>query len=408
MGLGQRVSRSNIIASLYVVQLGDIVKLPTRTCTGTSILYVGSSTLSLAAPSTTNRNDGIRINQVQVVATHNSYHRENNLTEKGFFERLIPNPENYYYSHATPWDQLEYQAVRGFEFDVWADSEGGRYAKPLIRRLTRGELPTSPLMLKPGAKVFHVSDLDVRSTCYTIVDCLTQVKEWSDAHQDHVPIPIMIEFKNVGEEQLAIGGIDSEPWNTTNLDFLDSEIRSVFPEDRIITPDTIRRKGLTLEESVLQHGWPLLEDSRGKVLFLMDNDADRVKNNIRNPYRAGGRDSLEGRVIFTNSYPGQPDCAFMKRNDPLGDKLAQIQSLVQEGYYIRTRADEPIGTVVANNATRREIALSSGAQLVSTDFPAAGMSSRYDSEYVCQLPEHAVARCNPVNAPFECKTSDVE
>ena len=45
----------------------------------------------------------------------------------------------------------------------------------------------------------------------------------------------------------------------------------VFDADELITPDTIRHRGLTLEESVLRHGWPSLAQARGKFVFLMDN-----------------------------------------------------------------------------------------------------------------------------------------
>ncbi|HEV8635604.1 MAG TPA: Ca2+-dependent phosphoinositide-specific phospholipase C [Chloroflexota bacterium] len=85
------------------------------------------------------------------------------------------------------------------------------------------------------------------------------------------------------------------------LDALDLEIRSVFREERLITPDDVRRRRLTLEESVRRHGWPALEDGRGKVAFLLDNDPGP----IRDAYLAG-RPNLEGRVRFTNSLAGPP------------------------------------------------------------------------------------------------------
>lgn len=366
------------------------------------------SSITTQSPFNSTRSPAIRMNEIQIVATHNSYHIENNSTEKEYFQHIIWHPEGYYYSHRPVHEQLDRQQVRGFEFDVWADSQGGRYAEPIIRKLAHGEIPTSPLMYQPGAKVFHVSDLDVRSTCYTLVSCLLQVKAWSDAHPTHVPIPIQIEFKVADKDSIAIGGVQSEAWNSTNLDFLDEEIRSVFPEERIITPDSIRKEGLTLEQSVLQHGWPTLDESRGKVYFTMDNNPDRKTNNIRIPYRSHGRKNLEGRVIFTNSFPGQPDCAFIKRNIATGRHTREVQQLVKAGYIVRARADIPIMTVTRGDTKMRDAAFLSGAQIVSTDFPEIGMSERYDSDYVCKLPGKKVARCNPVNAPCECQDSGLE
>jgi hypothetical protein len=58
-------------------------------------------------------------------------------------------------------------------------------------------------------------------------------------------------------------------------------------------------------------------------MFLMVNDA--VPGPIRNPYRANGYENLEKQVIFTKSIPGEPDVAFLKRNDPRSDNLKQIE-----------------------------------------------------------------------------------
>jgi hypothetical protein len=49
-----------------------------------------------------------------------------------------------------------------------------------------------------------------------------------------------------------------------------------------------------------------------------------------------------------------------------------------------------------------------GAHVVSTDFPVPGMSARYDSDFVAELPGGGVARCNQVNAPRECRDEELE
>ena len=84
---------------------------------------------------------------------------------------------------------------------------------------------------------------------------------------------------------------------------------------------------------------------------------------------------------------------------------ARIQQLVKEGFIVRTRADADLVEARANDVTRRDLALRSGAQIVSTDFevavPAIG-------DYVVQIPGGTPARCDPVNAPKNCRPSDVE
>jgi hypothetical protein len=138
-------------------------------------------------------------------------------------------------------------------------------------------------------------------------------------------------------------------------------------------------------------------------MFLMDNDPGAISA----AYTAG-RPSLQGRVLFTGSRPGSPDAAFIKRNEPTARGFARIQGLVRSGYVVRTRSDEPLGTVLSGDETRRAAALASGAQLVSTDFPEVGMSARYDRDYVVALPGGGPASCNPVIRPPGCRSRKLE
>ena len=96
------------------------------------------------------------------------------------------------------------------------------------------------------------------------------------------------------------------------------------------------------------------------------------------------------------------------RNEPRGANTAQIQQLVRDGYLVRTRSDVPLATVTSGDTSMLDAALASGAQLISTDFPEVGMSARYDSDFVAQLPEGGTARCNPVNAPRRCRDDRLE
>lgn len=338
--------------------------------------------------------DDLRMNQVQVVGTHNSYKRELSGAELAEQRRIRPDNADIGYSHATVSDQLAGQGVRGLELDLFPDPDGGAYAHPLVRR--NAGLPPLAGMDRPGVKVLHVADLDHHGTCPTLRECLTEVREFSAAHPDHVPIPIMLELKSSDDALEALGGVVSLPWDRTQLDALDAEIRAVFADDQMITPDDLIVQGRTLEESVLSAGWPTLDDARGQVLFLMDNDPGP----IRDAYREG-RPDLAGAVLFTNSLPGEADAAFVKRNDPIAQG-AEIRELVERGYYVRTRSDVPIDTVVSGDTAMRDAALASGAQLVSTDFPVPGMAARYDSDFVASLPGGAVVRCNPVNADAGC------
>ncbi|GAA2437892.1 phosphatidylinositol-specific phospholipase C1-like protein [Streptomyces macrosporus] len=345
-----------------------------------------------------------RINQIQVMATHNSYHREVSFAEQKVMERYDPNFGTLLYSHASLPAQFAEQRVRGIELDVFPDPEGGLYADPLVREEAGLPAPTDPAWRTPGFKVLHWADFDQETSCVTLRTCLTQVRDWSRRNPGHVTVPILLELKRTDPRLEERGGAKSPPWDTAMLDALDAEIRTVFGDEATITPDDVRRRGETLEQSVLRHGWPTLAASRGTVMFLMDND-DRT---LQDAYRAGGRESLQGRVLFTDSRPGRPDAAFVKWNDPTGENRAVIEDLVARGYYVRTRSDVPLDQAASGDTSRLRAALESGAQMVSTDFPAPGMAARYGSDYVARLPGGATARCNPVSAPPRCPTGRLE
>jgi hypothetical protein len=343
----------------------------------------------------------LKLNQVQALGSHNSYREPTTPQILEVLRSLdAAQAESLEYGHSPLPDQFESEGVRQIELDVFADPDGGLYSRrPALTTLGLPN-PTPPELLEPGFKVLHIQDVDFNSSCLTLVDCLEQVKDWSDAHPRHLPIAILVELKegsipdpfNLGfVTPLAIGGPE--------LDALDDEIRSVFPEDHLITPDDVRGGHATLEEAVLAGGWPTLHDSAGKVLFMMDNGGDK-----RDLYRAG-RPSLEGRVLFTNATPGSPDAAFVKMNDPVGH-VDEIQQLVRDGYVVRTRADEPTIQARSGDTTMRDAALASGAQWVSTDYPVPGRSIW--SDYFASIPEGDPARCNPINTGPRCRNDRLE
>ncbi|GGO45331.1 hypothetical protein GCM10012287_12990 [Streptomyces daqingensis] len=348
----------------------------------------------------------LRLTQLQAMATHNSYHREVSFAEQKLMGEHDPNFGTLLYSHASLPVQLSRQQARGIELDVFPDPDGGLYADPLIRKEAGLPPLDEPELRRPGFKVQHWADFDYRSNCVSLRSCLRQVKKWSEGRPGHVPVPVLLELKETDPELEERGGAVSPPWDTEMLDALDAEIRSVFPDEATVTPDDVRRPGQTLGQSVREHGWPRLAASRGKVMFLMDNDDQELQD----AYRAGGRESLQGRVLFTDSEPGRADAAFMKVNDPTGSGKADIRKLVEQGYFVRTRSDVPLDQASSGDTAMLEDALASGAQMVSTDFPVPGLAARYGSDYVAELPGGAgPVRCNPVTVrPGKCPERPIE
>ena len=181
------------------------------------------------------------------------------------------------------------------------------------------------------------------------------------------------------------------------MDAIDAEILSVFPRRRIVAPDDVRGSYATLDAAVRHGGWPTLADSRGKVMFLMDNGE---------PYRSRylvGRPALRGRIMFTNSVPGQPDAAFVKENDPTGTNLSASARRCGADTWSARAPTSTRGRLAPTIRGSEAQALASGAQWVSTDYPAPGMAARFGSSYTVRLPNRLPARCNPVNAPPGCR-----
>jgi Phosphoinositide phospholipase C, Ca2+-dependent len=344
--------------------------------------------------------DTLKLNQIQVIGTHNSYHAG-----------IAPNESKIWQAkYADAYKGLDYQhqplpqqfdsGVRQIELDIFADSKGGLYAHPSgPSMVAAAKLPSDPefdpngLMSKPGFKVMHVQDVDYRSTCQPFIACLEQIRQWSHAHPGHVPIFILVETKQ-GAPRGELHLTTPEPFTSTTFDALDAEIRSVFPANEMITPDDVRGHYDTLNEAVLAGNWPTLANSRGKVVFLMDQRAV-------GPVYLAGHPSLRGRVIFTNAEPGESDAAFIERN---GGPAADISSLVQKGYLIRARTDSDTKEARMNDTSVRDAMMASGAQLLSTDYPV-NEPARWEGHFVVTLPGKVVARCNPVNAPAACSTT---
>ena len=372
-----------------------IIKDVLEIVAGVTVLAIGH--LAMAQHTTQAAQDEVvRMNQLQVIGSHNSYHAGFAPSERKYLEMKNPKAlRGLDYYHAPLADQLS-GGVRQIEIDVFADAKGGRFAHPaIVRGVAAAGLPADPdfdpqhEMDKPGFKVMHVQDLDERSTCHTFVACLTAVRIWSQRHTQHVPIFILVETKEGGLRDMP-DAVKTEPFTPAVFDALDAEIRSVFKPSELITPDEVRGDASTLVEAIHAGRWPTLAKARGRIIFLMDQQH-------AGPVYGQGHPSLRGRILFTNAIPGAPDAAFVEQNDGTQEG---IDALVKQGYLVRTRTDEGTEQARTNDTTRRDLALTSGAQMISTDYPSSEPSSW--TTFSVGLPNGLVVRCNPVNKPMGC------
>jgi len=338
--------------------------------------------------------DKIAINQIQIIGSHNSYKQE---IERPVMELILAkdsNGINLDYAHIPIKDQLDL-GLRGLEIDVLHDPQGGRYKEPLALRMLKekgiGTLPydTASVLSQGGLKVLHVSDIDFRSHCLLFKNCLLEVKQWSDSNPDHVPIIITINPKDSGSDEPGFARV--LPFTPNVLDSLDQEILSVFSSSDLITPDFVQGKSTSLREAVTSVGWPALDVSKGKVLFVLDADASVTEMYIKN--------SLKAKPMFPNVSADDPNAAFFIMNDPK-TQGAEIRERVKAGFMVRTRADADTREARVQDYSRLEAAIESGAQLISTDYYLGRLSP--SGKFQVSLKDGKYQSCNPLIAPPDC------
>ena len=295
--------------------------------------------------------DTLRLNHIQAKGTHNSYHIETPGTPV----------EEHQYTHEPLDVGLAQLGLRQFELDIHQDDTLGAFT------------------------VFHIPIIDPLSTCHVFTDCLSLIRGWSDENPGHAPVIVWVEPKD-----------DLDPTRITDYDGLDAEIRSVFPPERLFTPDDLQGNHATLKEALQSKGWPTLGQLRDHVIFIMLDSEDHMENYTRE------QTSLRCRAMFANQSDANSDLAtFLKINDP-NDK-ARIDEAHALGLIVTSNVDAADETDEAN-AARANAALVNGVHFLSSDLPAPTPNRTYSLE----LPGGAPVRCNPVTAPEFCTSEALE
>lgn len=293
--------------------------------------------------------DVLTFADLQAKGTHNSYHTITNGLPA------------HQYEHAPLGEQLESQGVRQFELDVAWDTA------------TNGHL------------VYHLPLIDQGTTCERLTDCAAALFAWSDRRPGHHPLFVLIETKDGWEPETG----------PERLRVLQEEILSAWPRERLVTPADLRRDHPDLRTALEAAGWPTLGALRDRALFVLHESGDR-----RAAFVAG---DLDAAVLFPDAMGDveAPWAAVHTMNSPFDPRIPEV---VARHHLVRTRADGDLVEAYAEDPTQRDAALASGAHFVSTDVPVP--DPRFD--YVVEIPGGTPSRCNPLHAPPECTSADVE
>lgn len=317
-------------------------------CTGSPNEDAGSATYPL--------DDVLRVHHMQVKGTHNSYHVIGEVDS-----------DPWRYDHAPLDDQLALQGVRAFELDVSFDETNSTY------------------------RVFHIGLVDEGTTCATFDLCLATIAAWSRAHRGHAPLVVQVETKDE----------DSTPDIEAYITGLEAIVDAELGADLLLTPDMVQGEYDTLAQAIETDGWPTLDVARGRTILFLDG------GRAATAYARGDSD-LSGRAMFVRGREGTPIAAITKIDDPVGNEAA-IADAVNANRLVRTRGDTDGVEARANDKSRWNGALATGAHIVSTDFPAANPYVDYfvDIDEV-DIDDGAPARCNPLTAPEACTSEAIE
>ena len=313
-----------------------------------SLFKTGLTCLLILLPLLCTSKEQVRMNEIQFIGSHNSYKQQ-----MPFFYfwllRLIDGEgaKALEYWHPPIADQLEL-GLRKLELDFFYDA-------------VSGEFP-----------VGHIQVIDMETSCTSLRACLREIRQWSDRNPDHVPIWISFNLKDQAIPLLPDPQLFT-PQALTSIDVIVKEIIG----DRLIYP-----------RDVVDREWPLLAESRGKILLILDEGGEK-----RDWYLKGWRD----RPMFVSVDEDHEAAAIMIINDPVRD-FDRIKSLVKQGYLVRTRADSGTQEARSNDTVRRNKAFQSGSQAISTDYFLA--TNPFDSKYRVNI--EGEIRCNPVLISENC------
>lgn len=367
--------------------------------------------------------------QLRYIGSHNSYKQQ---LPDAWYQRVealgVPTAA-LHYQHPPLTTQLN-MGLRLLELDILADPKGGLY-QPAQDVLALTSLHALAI---PGFKVLHLPDVDMASHCPLLADCLSELASWSRQHPAHAPVLVLINIRERAVQPtgrtLATDAISKRPldavdgavpafvqpvrWQAADFAALDAQLRASFGHE-LLTPAQVRRQGMSLAASIQQFGWPTLESSRGKWLFVLDAELEQLQRYqaATEPHLAEATpDAVSSTTansgsaklaavdataptdsVMFGSWPlAHPNAGIVVLNDPIAQADA-IQQALRLGFLVRTRSDDALQLTPARVAS----ALQSGAQFISSDFYAGAPQGQPDQQV--QWPDTAAVTAPAARHP---------
>ncbi|MBQ8576231.1 MAG: hypothetical protein IJ447_09330 [Clostridia bacterium] len=282
--------------------------------------------------------DGVKFNEVAYIATHNSYQLESVSAYQKIYRDIetvsfgLFNGDAPLYCSDTLTEQFNI-GVRSIELDIETVVDGDSVSFVCSH---------SPL-------------LDMTSSCYDFSLALEEIKMWSDANPDHLPITIIIEPKEIF--------IPDDGMKFLNIEYLnkfDELLRDVLG-DKLITPAEMMGEHVSLKEMREADDWMTLEDAAGRVAVLL-HDTIVTDKYIEQD------ETIKTQAMFPMLRYKDRDksyASFLIANEP--EEVAEYshELVYEKNIIVRTMVD----TFGSYNEEDRRGSLESGVQILSTDYP---------------------------------------
>jgi hypothetical protein len=256
-----------------------------------------------------------RLDQWVFKGSHNSFHKR----------PLIPFHIRHRVSHDSLAVQLDEHGVRALELDVHQNRKG-------------------------EFEVYHIAIIDQRTHCKAFIDCLMQLRRWSELHPGHDLVQVWIEIKDfAGGEEIPSAKV------------LDPVIRERLG-DRLLAPDDVRGGYPSLSAALKAEGWPRVDAVRGQFMFVLDHRPEILRD-----YTDGHRD-VHGRAMFVDTPLAFHDRGFAAVTKITDPDSPDMPAALERGLLVSTTT---CGIQQKDAACKRNkrIALERGAQILMDDYP---------------------------------------
>ena len=282
-------------------------------------------------------NDGVKINEIAIIGTHNSY-------------QLLPTPQRRLHQKIL---NILYNGEKGTKYKFEMDT----YTEQLEHGIRNLEIDIEAVD-KNGEISFVVSHEPIKdntSSAYDFAEGLREIAMWSDHNPNHLPVYLLIEPK---------GNVPSvchmQNFSIEYAKELDKIPREVLGE-KLLTPVQIMGNYKTLGEMRMADDWPTLEEAAGKIIVLL-HPCDVTEEYINLDT------TLSSQAMFPmlRTQDVDRDCAsFILDNEPQEAKENNKKTVDEKNLMVRTRAD----SYPKFSDERYAFANECGSHIITTDYP---------------------------------------